>query len=136
MTYVGRVGVQQGFHFLHMDWGAGAFRDPSVGTWRIGLGIGTKHALAIFAILGSMGLALPPRMRALLWRGIALASLARVAVIALMLHVCRNSFWTPVWVVGELPNMLIAMVVSVVVLATQEGHVDRTATASMPMAAE
>ncbi len=136
VTYVGRVGVQQGFHFLHMDWGAGAFRDPSVGTWRIGLGIGTKHALAIFAILGSMGLALPPRMRALLWRGVALASLARIAVIALMLHVCRNSFWTPVWVVGELPNMLIAMVVSVVVLATQEGHVDRTATASMPMAAE
>lgn len=119
-AYVGRVGVQQGFHFLHMDWGAGAFHDPNVGTWRIGLGIATKHVLAIFAILASMSLVLPVRMRALLWRGMVLASLARIAVIALMLHVCRNSFWTPVWVVGELPNTLIAMIVSVVMIATQE----------------
>jgi hypothetical protein len=119
-AYVGRVGVQQGFHFLHMDWGAGAFHDPNVGPWRIGFGIATKHVLAIFGILGAMSFALPTRMRALLWRGMVLASLARIAVIALMLHVCRHSFWTPVWVVGELPNTLIAMLVSVFVIATQE----------------
>jgi hypothetical protein len=122
IAYVGRVGVQQGFHFLHMDWAAGAFRDPAVSTWRIGFGIGTKHALALAAILGSAGLALPPAARAWLWRALSLAALARVVVLALMLHVCRNSFWTPVWVIGELPNMLLTLLAAVTFLAIDEAR--------------
>jgi hypothetical protein len=120
IAYIGRVGVQQGFHFLHMDWGAGAFHDPAVSTWRIGLGIGTKHALALAAILGSAGLALPAPARTSLWRAIAIAALARIVVLTLMLHVCRNSFWTPVWVIGELPNMLLTMLCATLFLAAEE----------------
>jgi hypothetical protein len=120
IAYVGRVGVQQGFHFLHMDWAAGAFHDPAVSTWRIG--IGTKHALALAAILGSAGLALPRSARAWLWRALALAALARIVVLGLMLHVCRNSFWTPVWVIGELPNMLLTLVAAAVFLAADEAR--------------
>jgi hypothetical protein len=125
IAYIGRVGVQQGFHFLHMDWGAGAFRDPEVSTWRIGFGIATKHVLAVAAILGSAGLALLTEARAHLWRALVLAALARIVVLMLMLHVCRNSFWTPVWVIGELPNMLITLLCAVVFLVAQEG-VSRT----------
>ncbi len=120
--YVGRVGVQQGFHFMHMDWGAGAFRDPAVSTWRIGLGIGTKHALAIAAMLGTMAFTLPSGLRRTFLHDLALACVARVVVITLMLHVCRNSFWTPVWVVGELPNMLITLLCALVFATLHEAR--------------
>jgi hypothetical protein len=35
--------------------------------------------------------------------------------------VCRNSFWTPVWVIGELPNMLLTLVCATLFLAAEEG---------------
>jgi hypothetical protein len=107
-----RVGIQGGMHFLHLDWGAGTFRQLEVGTWRIGIAIGLKHLLARALLLGTLARLLPAPARALLWRGSLLMDLTRIFACTAMLYVARDSFWTPRWVIADLPHALMAAVLS------------------------
>src|SRR5262249_55513199 len=50
-TYLQRIGVQLGIDFVHLDWGAGAFREPGVSLLRIGCALVYKHGLAFAAIV-------------------------------------------------------------------------------------
>jgi hypothetical protein len=108
-TFVQRIGVQGGVDFVHMDWGAGGFREGDVSMLRVGAGIGYKHLLARGSVLFAVLVALPRRYRDWVARGVLVAEGARVATQIGMLYFCRDSFWTAMRVIGDAPHALIAV---------------------------
>jgi len=113
-TFVQRIGVQGGVDFVHMDWGAGAFREGNVSMLRVGAGIGYKHLLARGSILFAVLVALPRRYRDWVARGILVAEAARVATQVCTLYLCRASFWTAMRVIGDAPHALIAVLAAAI----------------------
>lgn len=111
-TYVQRVGVQLGLDFSNFDWGAGAFRQENVSIVRIGAALIYKHGLARAAVLAAVLAPLGPRLRVEAARGLFLAELARAAMLATLLYVCRDSYWTALRAVGDVPHALVAVIVA------------------------
>lgn len=116
-SFLQRIGVQLGLDFMYLDWGAGTFRQPDASILRIGLGIGSKHALALLGLLWLALGPLPPAHRLAVARGMLVAELVRASVLTTMLYVSRGSFWTAMRVMGDLPHALLAVVVTALVFA-------------------
>jgi hypothetical protein len=109
-SFVERIGVQLGLDFVHLDWGAGAFRDEGVSPARVGAALAHKHAFARIALIYAVASALPAAHRAWALRGLFAAEIMRAATLALVLYVGRDSFWTSLRAVGELPHALLAVI--------------------------
>lgn len=110
--FLQRIGIQQGIDFIHLDWGAGAFRDRDVSIARVGLSLGYKHLLARGAVVFAVLAALPPAYRSPAVRGLLVAEVARAAALITMLYICGGSFWTAMRVIGDIPHALAAVVVA------------------------
>lgn len=129
-TFVQRVGIVLGIDFMQLDWGAGAFRDPSASLIRIGIALVTKHALARAALLYAVLSVLAPSLRGWSARGLLAAEAIRVGLLVVVLTVCGESFWTSLRVIGDLPHALIGLVVAaiaVVLVTPRERLVERAA---------
>jgi hypothetical protein len=109
-SFVERIGVQLGLDFVHLDWGAGAFRQPGVSPARVGAALAHKHAFARIALIYAALSALPGAHRAWALRGLFAAEIMRAATLVVVLYVGRDSFWTSLRAVGELPHALLAVV--------------------------
>jgi hypothetical protein len=109
LPWLQRVAIQEGIHFTHFDFHAGAFREDDVGLGRLIAANLVKHG-APRAVLVGLFLQTAGRFRRPLLEGLVLIEGARAAVLVLLLYVCRHSFWTPVWVLGDLPHALVGMI--------------------------
>ena len=79
---------------------------------RIGAALIYKHGLARAAVLAAVLAPLGPRLRVEAARGLFLAELARAAMLATLLYVCRDSYWTALRAVGDVPHALVAVIVA------------------------
>jgi hypothetical protein len=109
LPWLQRVAIQEGIHFTHFDFHAGAFREDDVGLGRLIAANLVKHG-APRAVLVGLFLQTAGRFRRPLLEGLVLIEGVRAAVLVLLLYVCRHSFWTPVWVLGDLPHALVGMI--------------------------
>jgi len=108
LPWLQRVAIQEGIHFTHFDFHAGAFREDDVGLGRLIVANVVKHGAPRALLLG-LFLQTAGRFRRPLLEGLVVTEGARAAVLVLLLYVCRHSFWTPVWVLGDLPHALLGM---------------------------
>jgi hypothetical protein len=110
--YVQTVAIQQGIHFMHLDFGAGTFRDPDVTLHRIVFALIYKYTLAraflLFGLLAPLTHAI--RLRAL--AALVAVYALRATVLVASLEAARHSFWTPIWVTSELPHVLLPLVLA------------------------
>jgi hypothetical protein len=113
-TYLQRIGVQLGVDFVHLDWGAGAFRQADVSIERIAGALIFKHALARAAILFAVLAPLAGHVRDWALRGLFIVEVGRAATLVTMLYACRTSYWTPFRMVGDVPHTLLAVLVAAV----------------------
>ena len=109
--YVQFAGIQLGLHFMHFDFAAGSFHDPSVSMARIVIALIYKYAIARGFILFGILLPLGRPMRAVVLRSLVAVYAVRATVLVGSLEAARHSFWTPVWVTSELPHVLLALVI-------------------------
>ena len=109
--YVQSAGLQLGLHFMHFDFGAGAFRDADVSMARIVFALVYKYAVARGFLLFGLLLPLPTSMRLLALRSLVALYALRATVLVASLEAARRSFWTPVWVTSELPHVLLALLI-------------------------
>ena len=130
-TYVQRIGIQLGIDFVHLDWGAGAFRERGVSLFRIGAALSFKHCLARGAVLFAVMAPLPREHRIWAARGLLATELFRVAALITTLHVCRGSFWTAFRVIGDAPHALAAVVVAAIAVAAASAARGREGRASV-----
>lgn len=111
-TFVQRVGIETGLDFIHFDWGAGAFREPGVSMARIGAALVFKHGLARGAVIYAVLSPLPRAHRAWAALGLLVVDLMRAAALFVTLYLCRESFWTSLRVIGDMPHALTAILVA------------------------
>ena len=121
-TYVQRIGVQTGIDFASFDWGAGAFRQAGVSIVRIGAALTYKHCFARAALIYAVLAPLRQDLRSWVARGLLVAELVRVAALTAMLYVCRDSFWTSLRVIGDVPHALAAVVVAAAACVLVDGE--------------
>jgi hypothetical protein len=114
--FVGRVGLENGIDFTHLDWGAGAFRDPNASMARIGFALVWKHAFARAAAIYVVFIALGGELRHAIAKALVVTEAARACLLIIVLYVCGGSFWTSLRVIGDLPHPLIALCVAAVTL--------------------
>lgn len=114
LTYVQRIGIQLGLDFTHFDWAAGTFGGDSVPILRIGSAITYKHSLARGAIVALVLIALPGAYRRPTAYGLLLVELGRTVVLMSMLLFCRQSFWTALRVMSDLPHALMGVGVAAI----------------------
>jgi hypothetical protein len=107
-AYIQRIGVGLGIDFTHLDFGAGTFREPGVSMARIAAGLIYKHGLAWVAVAVAVLSPLNAQIRIKVVRVLLIASLVRVAALTTLLYVCRDSFWTSLRIIGDLPHALLA----------------------------
>jgi hypothetical protein len=111
-TFLQRIGIQGGIDFVQLDWGAGAFREQGVGMWRIGTAIVYKHSFARAAVLLAVLSALHGSTRTWTARALLVTETLRLATLATTLYVCRDSFWTSLRAIGDVPHALAAVTVA------------------------
>lgn len=116
-TWLGRIAVQLGLDFTHMDFAAGAFRQPDTSLFRVALALFTKYAVARGAVIFAVLAPLAAGWRPWVVRGLLAAELVRSATLATMLFVSRWSFWTSLRLIGDIPHALVAVVVAAIALA-------------------
>ena len=116
-SFTQRIAVQLGLDFTYLDWGAAAFRDPEAPLWRIGVGIAAKHILARGLLVYAILAALPATVRPMVGLGHLLAQLFRLATLCFMLYFARDSFWTALRVMGDLPHAFVGVFVGAVAFA-------------------
>ncbi len=115
-TFVQRIGVQGGIDFIHLDWGAAAFREGDISMVRVGAGIAFKHMLARGAVFFALLVALPQRYREWVTRGVLVAETAHIATLVLFLYFGRSSFWTSMRAIGDAPHALMAVLTASIAL--------------------
>jgi hypothetical protein len=116
-AYVQRIGVGLGIDFTHLDFGAGTFREPGVSIARIAAGLVYKHGFAWAAVALAVLAPLSAHARRSVVRVLLVASLVRVAALTTLLYACRDSFWTSLRVIGDLPHALLAAVLAAIAYA-------------------
>lgn len=109
--FVQVAAIQLGIHFMHLDFGAGAFRDAGVSMPRIVVALVYKYAVARGFLLFGALLPLSRSMRLIALRSLVALYAVRATVLVASLEAGRNSHWTPIWVTSELPHVLLALVV-------------------------
>ncbi len=116
ITFLGRIGVENGIDFTQLDWGAGAFRDPTASVARIGVALVFKHVLARAAVIYVVFSAIAPSLRFTVARALVVSEGARACLLVIVLYVCGGSFWTALRVIGDLPHPLVALCVAAAAL--------------------
>jgi hypothetical protein len=94
ITFLARIGLQRGLDFTTMDFGAGSFGDPHASALRITSSLVWKYVAAdllLLAVFLRNASGFDRRMVLLMFSGVAAL---RAMTIALMLFVCRTSYWT------------------------------------------
>jgi len=117
ISFLGRVGLENGIDFMQLDWGAGAFRDPDASVARIGVALVWKHAFARAAVIHALFSALAPVLRVEIARALVVMEGARACLLVIVLYVCGDSFWTSLRVIGDLPHPMIGLCVAAATLA-------------------
>lgn len=108
--YVQQVAIQMGIHFMHLDFGAGAFRDAGVSMPRIVFALVYKYSVARGFVLVGVLLPLAAARRLVVLRALVVLYGLRATVLVASLEAARHSFWTPVWVTSELPHVLLGLI--------------------------
>lgn len=112
LLMVQRIGIQGALDFGGMDFGAGGFGDPHVPAWWIGVALGWKYVSVGLLALLLFCRRLEPEARERLLAGLAVAFMARSAVLMAMLFVAGDSYWTGFRVLGDLPFGLLGVAIA------------------------
>ncbi len=94
LAYLARVGLQRGLDFTSMDFGAGSFGDPRASGLRIASSLVWKYVAADLLLLAVFFRRAGSHDRRAVLVMFAGVTALRATTIALMLFVCRTSYWT------------------------------------------
>lgn len=108
LVFVQRLGIQNELDFGGMDLQAGAFGDTRVSPAVIGVAIGYKYCLASLLALAALVTPLARALRDALVPALAIAFVARSAMLVLFLFLCGSSYWTGLRVMADVPFPFLA----------------------------